>query len=492
MAIEVNISEIVRKPELQSRAKFDMETVARYTTAMQEGAEFPPLTLYRVADNLLLVHGWHRLSAAEGAGFKTIAADVVDGTWDQAVTEAATSKDNQEFDTAGLPRSRADMRRQIVMFLSVEKNRQKSDNSIAKLLGVSHSTVATVRQERLVLDDLASAPQDNERVDAKGRTMDTSNIGSKSKAAARTRQTNKILGGVEPEVAQTAMALAETHAEMTGTEVTPSVLESAVEVAQEVASTGGFVDLGTGGQFPATEGTTIQALQKALDEKSARQSAHINGDRAIPLQTVYGKVIKAGMGKALFQFTAELEEKLQEFERYRTQYPNHVVKICIYMEDPVKALHRPSRPVAQPAELPVKPDWERIADGDSEPVEESTPEPTPTPEPEKPKAKRTRKPRGLKPNNVDSTTVFDKMKTADGELDDKAAFKAFVESDPTLREMFAVDQGDPTFNEPNTLSSAPGIDWESIPHTAEENDDPSLNQPDDVNMDTDDQSLIPF
>ncbi len=76
---EVAITAFKRDPKLQARmGGMDDLLVNRYTTAIKAGASFPPITLARVDDEVLLVSGWHRTAASERAGLATIQAEIVD------------------------------------------------------------------------------------------------------------------------------------------------------------------------------------------------------------------------------------------------------------------------------------------------------------------------------------------------------------------------------------------------------------------------------
>jgi hypothetical protein len=64
----VAISAIVRDEANQVRRALDDNLVKRYETAMRNDEAFPPVTVARVNDSLVLVDGWHRLAAMERLG----------------------------------------------------------------------------------------------------------------------------------------------------------------------------------------------------------------------------------------------------------------------------------------------------------------------------------------------------------------------------------------------------------------------------------------
>lgn len=85
----VRLHLIAMDESLQVRKKLDLATVKRYAAAMEVHAEFPPVLLGRIGDGLLLVDGWHRVSAARMAGREEIDAIITTMTHEEAVWAAA-------------------------------------------------------------------------------------------------------------------------------------------------------------------------------------------------------------------------------------------------------------------------------------------------------------------------------------------------------------------------------------------------------------------
>lgn len=139
--IDLDLALIVRDAEIQPREMMDVETITQYAEDMLAGVEFPPVVAYHDGDRYWLSQGFHRCHAAEQAGFDTIAADVRQGTRQDALWDAAGS--NREHDQAGLRRSNADKRRAVTMAL--EAKPKLSDRAIADRVGVDGKTVASVR-----------------------------------------------------------------------------------------------------------------------------------------------------------------------------------------------------------------------------------------------------------------------------------------------------------------------------------------------------------
>lgn len=110
MAIEtVNLADL--RP-IQTRAATDAATVEDYAEAAQRGAKFPPVTVFADAEagTLWLADGIHRMEAARRLGRKCIRADVMPGTYADALKHALGANA-----THGLRRTNADKRHTLGM-----------------------------------------------------------------------------------------------------------------------------------------------------------------------------------------------------------------------------------------------------------------------------------------------------------------------------------------------------------------------------------------
>jgi len=139
---EVELSRIVRDPEIQPRETLDRDTVEQYAEAMLAGAAFPPVVIHDDGERLWLSQGFHRCAAAERAGWETIPAEVRRGKRRDALWDALGS--NREHDTVGLRRSNADKRRAVLLALGAEPG--LSNVAIARHVGVSDPFVMKLRK----------------------------------------------------------------------------------------------------------------------------------------------------------------------------------------------------------------------------------------------------------------------------------------------------------------------------------------------------------
>lgn len=167
----------------QSREALNQATVAEYAEAMTEGVTFPPITLFFDGSNHWLVDGFHRYFAAKQVGFTDMPAEVRDGT--QLDAQWASYTVNKDH---GLRRSNADKRKAVMGALAHPYGKAKSDNQIAKELGVHHSTVGDIR--RSLAESASDVPAERTYTTKHGTTavMKTEKIGkSKSKAKTGTK-----------------------------------------------------------------------------------------------------------------------------------------------------------------------------------------------------------------------------------------------------------------------------------------------------------------
>ena len=93
MATRTNlmIANLVLDGDIQPPMRLDGDTVETYMHAWIDGAEFPPVVVFREGSKYYLVDGFHRVRAAELAGIVDIPAEVYTGTKRDALLFAAGS-----------------------------------------------------------------------------------------------------------------------------------------------------------------------------------------------------------------------------------------------------------------------------------------------------------------------------------------------------------------------------------------------------------------
>lgn len=143
---EMWLFDITIDNRFQMRANgLDADAVQSYTQAYQSGATMPPLTVAVLPGRRsLLVDGFHRAEAAKLAGLAEVEVNQVEVPDETAALLIAVQANQQH----GLRRTRADKRRAVIALLENADAQRYSDRDIAKLAGVTHPTVARIREEQ--------------------------------------------------------------------------------------------------------------------------------------------------------------------------------------------------------------------------------------------------------------------------------------------------------------------------------------------------------
>jgi ParB-like chromosome segregation protein Spo0J len=102
---ELPLDELVLDPNLNLRDRLDDFTVERYADSWQR---LPPVTVYEVEGRWLLADGLHRHAAAVMLGRRTIRAEVVEGSFTDALDFVSSVNLFH-----GLPLTRSERRRAV-------------------------------------------------------------------------------------------------------------------------------------------------------------------------------------------------------------------------------------------------------------------------------------------------------------------------------------------------------------------------------------------
>lgn len=139
------LAAITAAADIQPRAAMSPDLVAEYAAALADGAEFPPVILFRDAAGVhWLVDGFHRYHAALVAGIEALACEVRPGSKRDAALHAVGANA-----THGLRRTNLDKRRAVLRMLDDAEWQGWSDREIARQCAVSHPFVAEVRARHL-------------------------------------------------------------------------------------------------------------------------------------------------------------------------------------------------------------------------------------------------------------------------------------------------------------------------------------------------------
>ncbi len=157
----------------QPRLQLDSMAIHEYAESMADGSVFPPVVAFYDGADYWLADGFHRLHAAQQLGLADIAADVKQGTLQDAQWNSYSV--NQAH---GLRRSNEDKRRAVESALCHEYAKKYSDRELARHIGVTHPFIAKLR----VLSGNDYQIDDRTRVITRnGNTyeMNTTNIGTR-------------------------------------------------------------------------------------------------------------------------------------------------------------------------------------------------------------------------------------------------------------------------------------------------------------------------
>lgn len=160
---EVPMDELVLDPNLNLRDRLDDFTVERYAESWQR---LPPITVYEVDGRWLVADGFHRHAAAVLLGRRTIKAEILEGTFDEALDFVSSVNLFH-----GLPLTRAERRRAVDIKLRLHHD--WSDRRMAEELGVSRELVAKTRRN---LIESKQIPNNPGRIGADGKTYSSAGL----------------------------------------------------------------------------------------------------------------------------------------------------------------------------------------------------------------------------------------------------------------------------------------------------------------------------
>lgn len=130
----------------QMRESLCQKTVDEYAANYADGGEMDPITVYHDGNNYWLSDGFHRVFGAEKAKCKTIAANVLRGTREDARWAACAANKH------GLHRSNQDKHKAVMAALVHPQGKGMSDRAIAQHVGVSNVFVSKIRGEVLTVN----------------------------------------------------------------------------------------------------------------------------------------------------------------------------------------------------------------------------------------------------------------------------------------------------------------------------------------------------
>lgn len=125
----------------QGRDTLSQDVVEEYAEFVKDGADLPAVKVFFDGAHKWLADGFHRYFGYAKADRAAIPADVVAGTQRDAMIYSWSANAAH-----GLRRTNADKRKVVLAALADSEFGSKSDREIAKLCGVSHNFVSTMRK----------------------------------------------------------------------------------------------------------------------------------------------------------------------------------------------------------------------------------------------------------------------------------------------------------------------------------------------------------
>jgi len=159
----VPLNDLVLDPNLNLRDRLDDFTVERYADSWDR---LPPITVYEVDGKWLVADGFHRHAAAVMLGKRTMPAEIVVGTFTDALDFVASVNLFH-----GLPLSRSERRRAVEVKLKLHHD--WSDRRMSEELAVSRELVAKIRRQ---LIDGNQIPNNPGRVGSDGKLYTSAGI----------------------------------------------------------------------------------------------------------------------------------------------------------------------------------------------------------------------------------------------------------------------------------------------------------------------------
>ena len=139
----IEIEKIICSTDIQSRIAIDVATVQNYAEEMNNGAVFPPVTVFDDGDgSYWLADGFHRVEACKLVGIDAIVCEVRAGGKTEALIFSCGSNAQH-----GLPRTNADKRRAVLLLLNDDRFAGWSTRQLAEACRVSHTFVSKIQKD---------------------------------------------------------------------------------------------------------------------------------------------------------------------------------------------------------------------------------------------------------------------------------------------------------------------------------------------------------
>lgn len=139
----VKINEIEVNEKFQSRIGFNVSKLAEYKALIEDGEEFPPISVFKVENRLILVDGFHRQRAYREIGRDEIKVKIV-GKGDEREAYLESIKANTKH---GMQRSKNDVIKALEKLLEDNEWRKWSEREIARTVSCTTYMVRKIKDK---------------------------------------------------------------------------------------------------------------------------------------------------------------------------------------------------------------------------------------------------------------------------------------------------------------------------------------------------------
>lgn len=140
--MKLKLDQIVIDQGTQIRVAIDQKTVSEYAEAIMHKEVLPPLTVFSDGIKYYLADGFHRYFAYKNTVTPEVEVDVHKGTLRNAIEYALGANSKH-----GLKRTNEDKKNAVIIALNDFEWSMLGLREIAKLCGVSHTYVSTIKEK---------------------------------------------------------------------------------------------------------------------------------------------------------------------------------------------------------------------------------------------------------------------------------------------------------------------------------------------------------
>lgn len=140
---QLKATDLTLTKELQMRLNgINKDTVTEYAEEMRKGAQFPPVVVFSADGKLLVADGFHRVKAALEAGLETVAAELHEGSKQDALNYARFVANRKN----GMRLTRFDLQALVETLVTETQYAQTPNTELADIAGCSHTMIKRTRE----------------------------------------------------------------------------------------------------------------------------------------------------------------------------------------------------------------------------------------------------------------------------------------------------------------------------------------------------------